>query len=124
MSNADMDAVLDVMDEALAVLTPIAIDPSHPFPFIPNCGMGIAVELDRPQDAREAAAMDGATPWQVFRDVTLPHLVYLSPSKPTLTMSSMTAHITSEGETVFMKDDVRIKRDASPSARLAAATPV
>ncbi|MFO1067139.1 MAG: RNA degradosome polyphosphate kinase [Geminicoccaceae bacterium] len=37
------------MDEALAVLTPIAIDPSHPFPFIPNCGMGIAVELDRPQ---------------------------------------------------------------------------
>ncbi|TXG88905.1 MAG: LPS export ABC transporter periplasmic protein LptC [Rhodocyclaceae bacterium] len=46
-------------------------------------------------------------------DVTLPHLVYLSPSKPTLTMSSMTAHITSEGETVFMKDDVRIKRDAT-----------
>ena len=28
-------------------------------------------------------------------------------------MSSMTAHITSEGETVFMKDDVRIKRDAT-----------
>ena len=46
-------------------------------------------------------------------DVTLPHLVYLSPSKPTLTMSSQTAHITSEGETVFMKDDVRIKRDAT-----------
>ncbi len=51
-------------------------------------------------------------------DVALPHLVYLNPKRPTLTMSSMTAHITSEGETVFMKDDVRIKRD--PTATKAA----
>ncbi len=37
------------LDEALAVLTPIAIDPTHPFPFIPNRGMGVVMELLRPK---------------------------------------------------------------------------
>lgn len=46
-------------------------------------------------------------------DVTNPNLVYMSPKKPTLTMSSRMAHVNSEGEVVFMYDDVRIKRDAT-----------
>lgn len=37
-------------NEAIAVLTPIAVDPAHPFPFIPNKGIGVVLELDRGRD--------------------------------------------------------------------------
>ena len=35
------------VDRLLTVLTPIAIDPAHPFPFVPNRGLVMVVELLR-----------------------------------------------------------------------------
>jgi polyphosphate kinase len=41
------------------ILTPIAADPAHPFPFILNKAMTLAVEMVRPSDAK---AMNGLIP--------------------------------------------------------------
>ncbi len=43
-------------DRLLAVLTPIAIDPAHPFPFIPNRALAMVVELHR-DDGSEINAL-------------------------------------------------------------------
>lgn len=46
-------------------------------------------------------------------DVKNPKLVYLHPSRPITTITAKTAQVSSEGETVYLRDDVNLKRDAT-----------
>ena len=80
MGRSDLSEVMKAhlkrvfMDDIFPIITPLAVDPAHPFPFIPNGGLSLAFQVAATKD-KDAVNALLPIPSQVDRFIKLPKVV-------------------------------------------------
>ncbi|HYD32601.1 MAG TPA: RNA degradosome polyphosphate kinase [Azospirillaceae bacterium] len=73
LSAAERDWLEDkFLNDIFPILTPIAVDPAHPFPFMPNAGFSLVLQLEDPSNPHISLDALVPLPGQLERFIRLP----------------------------------------------------
>jgi polyphosphate kinase len=94
-------------DEIYPVLTPLAVDPGHPFPYISTLSLSLAIRMEDPEDKEERFARVKVPP-------VLPRFLWIEPSKFVLLEQVIAANLDMlfSGMTILETHLFRVTRDA------------
>ena len=101
-------------EEIFPVLTPIAVDPAHPFPFIPNLGLALAFELRRPDSDLTLTALV-RIPGNLDRFIALPNVLVQEGRTEVVTIDTLVKlffHKMFPGHEVVGSGSFRVIRDS------------
>ena len=95
------------IDEIYPVLTPLAVDPGHPFPYISTLSLSLAIRMEDPEEAEERFARVKVPP-------VLPRFMQIEPTRFVLLEQVIAANLDMlfSGMTIHETHLVRVTRNA------------